>query len=106
MSNDIQKQNTTLANKPSTELDELGVHVPSNGHFEYKVVPVSDFIDGGANVSKIEELLNLYGEMGWRLSQAVVNEMGPSRYRTQEGSMAPTTQEQTLLILERWVMEG
>ncbi|MGN0072646.1 MAG: DUF4177 domain-containing protein [Coriobacteriales bacterium] len=99
---DIQQQNTALAAKEEAELEKFGARVPAAGHFEYKVVPVSDFMDGGANVSKIEELLNLYGEMGWRLSQTVVNEVGPSRFHSSNGTI-PTTQEQTLLILERWV---
>lgn len=102
---DIQQQNTALAAKAESELERFGARVPSGGHFEYKVVPVSDFMDGGANVSKIEELLNLYGEMGWRLSQTVVNEVGPSRFNTDSGPIR-TTQEQTLLILERWVRKA
>ena len=105
MSNEIQQENTALAAKVASELDTIGSRIPSGGHFEYKVVPVSDFMDGGANVGKIEELLNLYGEMGWRLSQTVVNEVGSGRFRSESGSV-PTTQEQTLLILERWVIDA
>ena len=105
MSNEIQQENTALAAKTASELDTIGSRIPSGGHFEYKVVPVSDFMDGGANVGKIEKLLNLYGEMGWRLSQTVVNEVGPGRFRSESGSVS-TTQEQTLLILERWVIDA
>ena len=43
--------------------------------------------------------------MGWRLSQTVVNEVGPGRFRSESGSVS-TTQEQTLLILERWVIDA
>ena len=104
-SKDIQKQSTSLAAKPESELERFGARVAQGGHFEYKVVPMSDFMDDGANVGKIEELLNLYGEMGWRLSQTVVNEVGPGRFRSESGSVS-TTQEQTLLILERWVIDA
>ena len=105
MSNEIQQENTALAAKAASELDTIGSRIPSGGHFEYKVVPVSDFMDGGANVGKIEELLNLYGEMGWRLSQTIVNEVGPSHFDSTSGRVR-TTQEQTLLVLERWVREA
>lgn len=104
-SKDIQKQSTSLAAKPESELERFGARVAQGGHFEYKVVPVSDFMDGGANVGKIEELLNLYGEMGWRLSQTIVNEVGPSHFDSTSGRVR-TTQEQTLLVLERWVREA
>ena len=53
MSNEIQQENTALAAKTASELDTIGSRIPSGGHFEYKVVPVSDFMDGGANVGKI-----------------------------------------------------
>lgn len=74
----------------------------SGGHFEYKVVAVKDLIAGEANVDKIEEVLNLYGEMGWRLSQVSVNTLGRSLYRDEDSSRIGNVQEQTLLIFERW----
>ena len=102
MSEEIINENA-LATQGPTEVIKPGGTFVGGGHFEYKVVPVGDLLDGGANVSKIEDLLNLYAEMGWRLSQTVVNQIGAVPFANKEtGSMA-SVQEQTLLIFERWV---
>ena len=95
-------EDKTLATKGPDKLATSG-RPTSGGYFEYKVVKVSDLMDGGANVGKIEELLNLYGEMGWRLSQTVVNEIGRAPYINEDEVHQVSTQEETLLILERWV---
>lgn len=100
-----------MANEDSTRLAcnaprELAVNEyakRNGGYFEYKVVKVSDLMDGAANVAKIEELLNLYGEMGWRLSQTVVNELGRGAVVSDDEPLRLNIQEETLLILERWV---
>lgn len=73
-----------------------------SGHFEYKVVAVKDLIAGEANVDKIEEVLNLYGEMGWRLSQVSVNTLGRSLFMDEDSNRIGNVQEQTILIFERW----
>ena len=99
----MSTSNTNLACSDGHDLavnDYTKRHV---GYFEYKVVKVSDLMDGGANVSKIEELLNLYAEMGWRLSQTVVNEIGRGAVVTEEDRPRLSIQEETLLILERWI---
>lgn len=98
----MTQEDKSLATKGPDKLATAGRH-PSGGYFEYKVVKVSDLMDGGANVAKIEEMLNLYGEMGWRLSQTVVNELGRAPYLNAEEVHQVSTQEETLLILERWV---
>lgn len=97
----MEQDTSQLATKGPSELAHN--HTRNGGYFEYKVVKVSDLMDGGANVSKIEEMLNLYGEMGWRLSQTVVNELGTAPFVNDEELPRIRTQEETLLILERWV---
>lgn len=98
----MTQEDKTLATKGPDKLATTG-RGPNGGYFEYKVVKVSDLMDGGANIAKIEELLNLYGEMGWRLSQTVVNEIGRAPYVDAGNDARISTQEETLLILERWV---
>lgn len=99
----MSTSNTNLACSDGHDLAVNDYTKRNGGYFEYKVVKVSDLMDGGANVSKIEELLNLYAEMGWRLSQTVVNEIGRGAVVTEEDRPRLSIQEETLLILERWI---
>lgn len=84
------------------DIVQSAVNHSSGGHFEYKVVAVKDLMAGEANVDKIEEVLNLYGEMGWRLSQVSVNTLGHSLFANEETNRIGNVQEQTILIFERW----
>ena len=93
---------TELAKKQSQEIISNAIKHNNGGYFEYKVVPVKDLMDGRANADKIEEILNLYGEMGWMLKDTIVNEIGTSFNSNEEEGVPVTTQEQTLLIFERW----
>ena len=102
----MENDSTNLARSASRELSTNDHTARSGGYFEYKVIKVSDLMDGGANVSKIEELLNLYGELGWRLSQTVVNEIGHRAIVNDEDLPRLNVQEETLLILERWIPVG
>ena len=102
----MENDSTNLARSASRELSANDHTVRNGGYFEYKVVKVSDLMDGGANVNKIEELLNLYGELGWRLSQTVVNEIGHRAVVNDEDLPRLNVQEETLLILERWIPVG
>ena len=102
MSEEIQNENALATQAPSN-LATTGTTIRNGGYFEYKVIKVSDLMDGGPNVDKIEEVLNLYGEMGWRLSQTIVNEISALPYNNIETGAMSSVQEETLLIFERWI---
>lgn len=96
----IVKQEKDLAQHK--DIVQAAIRHNNGGFFEYKVVAVKDLMVGEANVDKIEETLNLYGEMGWRLSQVSVNTLGHSMFRDGDSETLGNVQEQTILIFERW----
>lgn len=99
----MAEEETTLATQ-AKDIVQAAIKHNHGGYFEYKVVPVKDLMGGSANTDKMEEVLNLYGEMGWRLSQVSVNTLGHSTFTEDAASTFGNIQEQTVLIFERWRM--
>lgn len=62
--------------------------------YEYRVECISDNSDGSADVAKIQQVLDQYSKLGWRLSQVLAKETGHK-------PILKASLNQTLLFFER-----
>lgn len=79
-----------------------------NDIYEYKVVTIQDDYDGNISGKRIQDTLNDYASLGWRLKSAITNELGKNEFGvavTGVGSGTNATIDNTVLIFERRILK-